>query len=92
MLSDSSVQNKYYITNDDIYSDDKGKKAIIRISSDIFGDAELNSLVSTYKMLITEHFKSDPPEDNEDYNNIKKTLQSVYDYHNSSERQLLAVH
>lgn len=92
MLSDSSVKEKYSITDDDIYSDDKGKKAINSISSNEIGDTELNSLVSTYKMLIKEHFKSDPPEENDNYNIIEKTLQSVYDYHNSSERQLVASH
>lgn len=92
MLSDSSVKEKYSITDDDIYSDDKGKKAINSISSNEIGDTELNSLVSTYKMLIKAHFKSDPPEENDNYNIIEKTLQSVYDYHNSSERQLVASH
>lgn len=92
MLSDSSVQKKYHVTNDDIYSDDKGKKAITRISSDIFGDDEPNSLVSTYKMLINEHFKSDPNEENGNYNNIEKTVQSVYDYYNSSEKELVVSH
>lgn len=92
MLSDSSVQKKYSVTNDDIYSDDKGKEAVTHISSDIFGDTELHSLEATYKMLINEHFRNDYPEKNINYNIIKQMLQSVYDYHNSTKKQLSAVH
>ncbi|MCR5541120.1 MAG: AAA family ATPase [Ruminococcus sp.] len=92
MLSDSSVKEEYSITDEDIYSEDKGKKAVNSISRNEIGDTELNSLESTYKKLINKHFRSNDPEENENYNAVIQTLQSVYNYHNSSERQLVASH
>ena len=41
-------------------------------------------------MLINEHFKSNPSEDNKNYIIIEKTFRFVYNYHNSSEKQLIA--
>ena len=92
MLSDSSVREKYNITDEDIYTNDKGKKAINNISNNTFGDTEFNSLISTYKMLITEHFINDNAEENEYYNTIKQTLQYVYNYHNSSIKELVCAY
>ena len=86
MLSDSNAQKMCGITDKDINSNDKGKNAINRISTEYFDNTESSSIQSTYRMLIKYHYKNNDSEGNTYYEEVEKTLQTVYNYHNSAEK------
>ena len=81
MLSDSKVKQDNMISDENIFTMDKGKNTISNIAFNILGDNEASSIEATYKILIKRHYENNDP--NEYYNELENTLQSVYNFHNN---------
>lgn len=91
MLSDSKVKVDFSINEDDIFSKDKGKEAIKRISVELFDETDSNSIESTYKFLVKHHYKNDT-NITSCYDEVEKLLQAVYDFYNKPVKELVSAY